>query len=143
VSTSGKSGAPGKGAAGPDYLAASQQHDPHNISFAGTPSPPSSERAAAGFGGKPSAPRAKIRRFAPFRSAAGKVLGFVSAETPAGMVIDDLKLMIGPKSKSWVALPSAKQVDQDGKTRLDANGEAIWRPSVEFRTGPLATAFRK
>lgn len=88
---------------------------------------------AAVWGGRPSAPRAKIRRFTPYRNPAGTMLGFFSLETPSGMVINDLKLMIGPRGKRWIGLPSVKQVDKEGQSLLDARGKQLWTRTVEFR----------
>jgi hypothetical protein len=36
-------------------------------------------------------------------------------------------LMIGPKGQRWIALPSVKQLDQDGNP-----AKPIWNPIIEF-----------
>lgn len=87
--------------------------------------------AAMAFGGKPSL-AAKIRKWTPYRNPAGTMAAFLTVEMPSGMGINDLKLMIGPKDKRWIAPPSVKQVDKDGKPRLDVSGKAIWGRVVEF-----------
>jgi len=56
----------------------------------------------------------KIRSWRPYRNPAGTMLGFVSAQLPWGMIINDMKLMIGPKGRRWLAMPSQKQLDRDG-----------------------------
>jgi hypothetical protein len=55
------------------------------------------------YGPKPNAPGVKIRRFTPYRNAAGTLLGFLSIEMPSGLILNDAKLMIGPAGKRWVA----------------------------------------
>jgi DNA-binding cell septation regulator SpoVG len=76
--------------------------------------------------------RAKIRRWLPYRNAAGTMLGFLSIELPSGLVINDAKLMMGPAGKHWIAMPANKQVDKDGEPKLDAKGKQIWLPVVEI-----------
>ena len=39
-------------------------------------------------------------------------------------------LMIGPKGQRRIAVPSVKQLDQDGNPRLHA--KPIWSPIIEF-----------
>jgi hypothetical protein len=75
---------------------------------------------------------AKIRRWQQYRNAAGTMLGYLSAEMPSGMIINDLKLMRGPEGKFWIAMPAVKQVGKDSKPRLDASGKAVWTQFVEF-----------
>jgi hypothetical protein len=77
-------------------------------------------------------PAVKIRRWQPHRNTAGTVVGFLSTETPSGLIINDCKLMIGPAGRHWIALPAIKQLDRDGNPKLDANGKQAWSPVVEF-----------
>jgi hypothetical protein len=60
------------------------------------------------------------------------VLGFFDVRLPSGMVINGTKLMIGPKGKHWVAMPSERQRDPDGNPLLDATGKPLWNPVIEF-----------
>jgi DNA-binding cell septation regulator SpoVG len=83
---------------------------------------------------------AKILRFTPHQ--AGSMRGFLSVELPSGMVVNDLKLMIGPTGKPWLAMPSQKQVDRDGTPRLDANGKQTYTQFVEFANRSAADRFR-
>jgi hypothetical protein len=69
---------------------------------------------------------AKIRRWNPHRNPAGSLLGFLSVELPSGLIINDLKLMIGPAGTPWIALPAIK------RPQLDENGKQIWSPIVEI-----------
>ena len=85
-------------------------------------------------------PGAKILRFTPHQ--AGSMLAFLSIELPSGMIVNDLKLMIGPAGKPWLAMPSQKQVDRDGSPRLDANGKQVWSQFVEFASRSAADRFR-
>ena len=83
---------------------------------------------------------AKILRFTPH--LAGSMRGFLSVELPSGMVVNDLKLMIGPAGKPWLAMPSQKQLDRDGNPRLDANGKQAYTQFVEFASRSAADRFR-
>jgi hypothetical protein len=88
--------------------------------------------AAIGFGGKPRAPEIRIT-CRPFRNPAKTMLAFLTIELPSGLVLNDCKLMNGPKGRRWIALPAAKQLDPDGKPRIDDRGKPIWNQFVEFR----------
>ena len=83
---------------------------------------------------------AKILRFTPHQT--GSLRGFLSVELPSGMIVNDLKLMIGPAGKPWLAMPSQKQVDRDGNPRLDANGKQTYTQFVEFASRSPADRFR-
>ena len=39
-------------------------------------------------------------------------------ELPSGLGIHDIKLMVGPAGRRWLAMPSQKQLDHDGDTLL-------------------------
>jgi hypothetical protein len=83
----------------------------------------------------------KIKKFTPFRNEAGTVLGFLSIQTPSGMIVNDAKLMIGPKGRRWIAMPSLKQLDRDGNPRLDAHRKPMWSPIIEFVDRATADRF--
>jgi hypothetical protein len=83
---------------------------------------------------------AKILRFTPHQT--GSLRGFLSVEMPSGLIINDLKLMIGPTGKPWLAMPSQKQLDRDGNPRLDANGKQTYAQTVEFASRSAADRFR-
>ena len=83
---------------------------------------------------------AKILRFTPHQT--GSLRGFLSVELPSGMIVNDLKLMIGPAGKPWLAMPSQKQADRDGNPRLDANGKQTYTQFVEFANRSAADRFR-
>jgi DNA-binding cell septation regulator SpoVG len=83
---------------------------------------------AIGFGGKLVAVRqAKIRRCTPYQNPARTMLGFISVEMPSGVIYHGLRLMVGPKGERWIAMPSVKQLDQDGNP-----AKPIWNPIIEF-----------
>jgi DNA-binding cell septation regulator SpoVG len=67
----------------------------------------------------------RILRWAPYRNPSGTQIGFLDAELPSGMIVHGLRLMVGPKGGRWLAMPSEK--------RLDPNGKAIWSDIVAFR----------
>jgi hypothetical protein len=69
------------------------------------------------------------------------MLDFLSVETPTGIKLRGLRLMMAPKGP-WVALPIRPQVDREGTPRLDANGKPLWSPIVEFRNRAIADRFR-
>lgn len=81
---------------------------------------------AATWGGKP-VRQAKLRKWTAYRNPAGTMLGFLSVELASGIIVNDLKLMVGPKGSRWIAMP-AKQRD-----RGDATGKAVWDDYLEFR----------
>jgi DNA-binding cell septation regulator SpoVG len=70
------------------------------------------------------------------------VRGYIDAQLPSGLVVNGMKLMIGPKGKPWVAMPAVKQVDQDGQPQLDANGKPRWNQIIEFRDQATGDKFR-
>jgi len=88
---------------------------------------------------KPSA-GAKILRFTPHQ--AGSMLAFLSVELPSGMIVNDLKLMIGPTGKPWLAMPSQKRVDRDGNPVVGPNGKQTYTQTVEFASRSAADRFR-
>jgi hypothetical protein len=83
----------------------------------------------------------KIRKLTLFRNEARTVLAFLSAEQPSGMIVNDMKLMVGPKGRRWIAMPSVKQLDREGAPRLDANGKPMWSPIIEFVDRATADRF--
>jgi DNA-binding cell septation regulator SpoVG len=81
---------------------------------------------------KPKTADVKILRWTSYRNAAGTMLGFVSAKLLSGMIIHELKLMIGPSGKLWIAWPSIKQTNKDGTPKLGPDGKQLWSPIIEF-----------
>jgi hypothetical protein len=86
---------------------------------------------------------AKIRKWAAYRNPAGTMLGFVSAELPSGQIINDLKLMVRPKGRRWIAMPATRQLDQDDQPQLDANGKPLWKQIIEFRGRATGNKFQE
>jgi DNA-binding cell septation regulator SpoVG len=74
--------------------------------------------AAVAFGGKPQ-PQAKISRFREYRNPAGTMLAFFSAELPSGLLVHQLKLMVGPRGRRFVGMPDNKRRDQDDRLVRD------------------------
>jgi hypothetical protein len=71
----------------------------------------------------------KVRRWRPFRNAARTILGYLSAELPSGVIINDCKLMIGPNGKPWIALPAVKQLATASRSSTQTAGRRIRRSS--------------
>ena len=67
---------------------------------------------AVGFGGNPAPRRVKIRSVRPYRNAAGTIRAFLSAESPSGMIINGLRLMIGSRGSPWIAMPDIKRREE-------------------------------
>ena len=88
-------------------------------------------------------PQPRIRKFTPFRNAAKTILGFITIELSSGLIINDAKLMIGPQGRRWIDLPAVKQVDQDGRPRLDVHGKQIWSQIIEFRDSHTRERFQE
>ncbi|MFL5268836.1 MAG: hypothetical protein ACJ8AH_19960 [Stellaceae bacterium] len=84
---------------------------------------------------------AKLISWRPYRNPAGTMLGFVSAQLQSGLIINDLKIMRGPKGALWVAAPAVKVLDADGNPRLDARGKPTWRDFIEFRDKVIREKF--
>jgi|SRR6516165_4400315 hypothetical protein len=82
-------------------------------------------------------------RCKPFRNEAGSILAFLTLELPSGLVLNDCKLMVGPRGRRWIALPSAKQFDARGVAGRDANGKPLWTPLVEFKSRPIREKFEE
>jgi hypothetical protein len=70
-------------------------------------------------------------------------MGFLSIETPPGMIINELKLMLGARGTRWIGLPSVKQVDNGGQPLLDAQGKPLWNRIVEFRDEATGAKFEE
>jgi hypothetical protein len=68
------------------------------------------------------------------------MLAFLSVELASGMIVNGLRLMTG-KNGFCVAMPSQKQLDRDGKPRLDANGKPIFNQIIEFRDRATSDRF--
>ena len=83
---------------------------------------------------------AKILRFTPHQT--GSLRGFLSVEMPSGLIINDLKLMLGPTGKPWLAMPSQKRVDRDGNPVVGPNGKQTYTQTVEFASRSAADRFR-
>lgn len=79
----------------------------------------------AGFGRLPSAPgRLQLLKWAPYVNSAKTMLGFLAVELPSGMILRDLRLMVGPKGARFLAMPSVKS---------ERNGQPSWSDIVDFR----------
>ena len=97
---------------------------------------------AATWGSRPAtAEPPRIRRWFPHRNAAGTVAGYLDAELASGLIVNDLRLMIGPTGKRWIGMPSVKQLDRAGQPRLGPDGKALWKDIVECRSKEVRERF--
>jgi SpoVG len=78
----------------------------------------------------PPAAQPRLRKWVPHRS--GKLRGFCCVELASGLVLNGLRVMAG-KSGLLVAMPAQKQLDAEGRRRLDASGKPLFDQIVEFR----------
>jgi hypothetical protein len=70
------------------------------------------------------------------------MLAFLSIELASGMIVNGLRLMTGTRGP-WIAMPSQKQLDRDGKPRLDANGKPLFNQIIEFRDRKTSDRFNR
>jgi hypothetical protein len=94
---------------------------------------------AVGFGGNPAPRRVKIRSVRPYRNAAGTIRAFLSAESPSGMIINGLRLMIGSRGSPWIAMPDIKRREENDKPVLNPDRRPIFVRSSNSATAPPAT----
>jgi hypothetical protein len=59
---------------------------------------------------------------------------------PSGPLLNDLRLITGKYGHS-IAMPAVKQLDRDGKRRVDAKGKPIFNQLIEFRDRATADRF--
>jgi len=109
------------------------------------PSPPLAQRDNDYLGRRPTASDGTpisviVRRWQPHRM--GSMLRFLKLEMPSGMILNDVKVMVGPKGPHWIALPAIKQTNKDGSAKLDANGKQVWTTIIEFANRAVADLFR-
>ncbi len=81
---------------------------------------------------------ARLKKWTPHRS--GALLGFCSVQLPSGMILHDIRIMAG-KNGPWCAMPAQKQLDRDGRARLDANNKPIYSQIIEFVDRATADKF--
>ena len=108
-----------------------------------TITPHSATRATWGprLGAKPKpAAGVKIRRWQPHQ--AGSMRGFLSAGLPSGLIVNDMKLMVGPKGSLWIAMLPIKRVDRDGNTVVRPDGKVLYSKMIEFANLSAADRFR-
>jgi hypothetical protein len=88
-------------------------------------------------------PLPRIVRWQPYVNPARTMLGFLSAAMPSGMIVNNMKLMVGAKGKPWLAMPSIKRLDRDGNPVLDDRGKPIWDDVVEFADSDARARFQE
>jgi hypothetical protein len=85
------------------------------------------------WGAMPPSTRTEILRWTSAPNLAGTVKGFLSAQLPSGLIINDMRLMVGPKGRHWLAMPAGKAVDKNGNPIVNRDGKPLWNTFVEFR----------
>jgi hypothetical protein len=78
-----------------------------------------------------SSPSAQLLKFTPLPGAKA-TRAFFAIQLASGLILNDLRLMLGPKGAWWVAMPAVKMTDRDGNPLLDGNGKQRWSPIIEF-----------
>jgi hypothetical protein len=105
------------------------------------PSEPELRRGEAAIWGKPGPAPIKLLRWMARPNSAGTVLGYCDVELPSGLIICDLRLMIGQKGERWIAMPAEQQRNRDGQIVLDDRGKRHWRSHVDFRDNSVCQRF--
>jgi hypothetical protein len=85
------------------------------------------------------------RRFRPVRirswqqatTSRASIRGCMTIELANDMVVHDVRLMTDDKNDYWIALPPISRITATGWPRLDAGGEPVFTPAIEFRN-PVA-----
>ena len=72
-----------------------------------------------------------VIKFTPVSS--GSMVAYVDIEMPSGMIGRDFKLMRGPASEFWLAMPAIKETDRDGNPVLNDKGKPRYREFIGFR----------
>ena len=94
---------------------------------------------AAGFGGRPAAPRMILRKWQPVRK--GFLLGFASISLANGLEIDDIPVLI-TDGKAWATLPRRPVITSDGRVaKLPGSSKTQYVSFLRRRDRALSTAF--
>jgi DNA-binding cell septation regulator SpoVG len=80
----------------------------------------------------------RLKKWVSHRS--GARLGFCSVQLASGMLIHDIRIMTG-KNGLWCAMPAQRQLDVDGRPRLDANNKPMFNQIIEFKDRQTADRF--
>jgi DNA-binding cell septation regulator SpoVG len=70
------------------------------------------------------------------------MLGFLSVELSSGLIIKDLRLMVGPNAGGWITMLARQQMDRDGRPGRSASGKPIWSDSSNSKTRRQAIGSR-
>jgi hypothetical protein len=68
------------------------------------------------------------------------MLGFCSVQLASGMIIHDIRILTG-KNGLWCAMPAQRQLDADGRPRLDANDKPLFNQIIEFKDRTTSDRF--
>src|SRR5215469_16307556 len=97
----------------------------------GRPTPRQIEAgSAAGFGGLARQPGLRVVALKQVRRRT--LIGFATVEFGALRIID-CPVHQYEGGKSWLALPSRPQLDEDGRHRRDPSGKLLYQPVIEWR----------
>src|SRR5215470_12419043 len=84
----------------------------------------------------------QVLRWHPLPNATGIMLGFLDLELPSGIVINAAKLMRGPNGTHWIAMPSVRRLDKEGRPVLGEEGKPLFDQIVGFRDHEVRDRFR-
>ena len=84
-----------------------------------------------GFGARP----LPLLVWQAYRNPAGTLLEFLSVELPSGLVVRNLRLMVGPKGRRFIAMPAIKQTDSAGQNQ--------WSDILDFRDRAARDRFQE
>jgi hypothetical protein len=74
-------------------------------------------------------PTFRIIRSSPHKS--GQMRAFLTAQTPSGMIIPDLRLMRANDGRWWIGLPNRPVLDSEGR-HLVVDGKKAYAPTIDF-----------
>lgn len=67
--------------------------------------------------------RLRLLKWAPHVNDARTMRGWLSVQLPSGLIVRDLRLMVGPKGQRFIAMPAIK---------TERNGQASWSDILDF-----------
>ena len=67
--------------------------------------------------------RLRLVKWAPHVNDARTMRGFLSVQLPSGLIVRDLRLMVGPKGARFLAMPAVK---------IERNGQPSWADILDF-----------
>jgi hypothetical protein len=63
----------------------------------------------------------------------GALRSFCTVELPIGLKIHDVLVLVAARGAAWAGLPAKPQLDKEGRQKVDATGNGLYRPVRERR----------